>query len=196
MSHMVIFRTADGQPGYHQAEELTDAVQFVERLRNTEGVEHTRIFRMEEVEFDFKPYYKVEVPTGGEAAAPPAPAYEPPAYEAPSFDPGSFEPAPAGEVPAGEVPAAEPMPVPGDLPSPSETSWGEPAPAAPPGDLAPPPPPPVSVPEPLPDSGLGLSDPPPPPPAPVGAPAGEGTTSEDAASSGNGIGARRGLFGR
>src|SRR5688572_8572229 len=66
VSHMVSYRTADGQPGYHQADELEDAVQFVERLRNTEGVDHPRIFRMEEVSFDFRPYFRVEIGAGGE----------------------------------------------------------------------------------------------------------------------------------
>ena len=65
MSHMVIYRTTDGQPGYHQTEVLDDAVAFVERLRNADGVDEARIFRMEEVEFDFKPYFRVEV--GNEA---------------------------------------------------------------------------------------------------------------------------------
>ena len=40
MSHMVIYRGADGRPGYHQTEQLDDAVRFVEGLRNDEGVEH------------------------------------------------------------------------------------------------------------------------------------------------------------
>ncbi len=76
MSHMVIYRTADGQPGYHQAEELDEAVRFVERLRNGDGVDGARIFRMEEVSFDFRPYFKVEIGPGGVAAdAPVAPAF-------------------------------------------------------------------------------------------------------------------------
>jgi hypothetical protein len=106
LSHMVIYRTADGQPGYHQADELDEAVRFVERLRNGDGVDGARIFKMEEVNFDFRPYFKVEIGPGGvpidtpvspafagrdhsftadlgfggEAPAPaPAPAYEPPA---------------------------------------------------------------------------------------------------------------------
>ena len=65
MSHMVIYRTADGQPGYHQAEELDEAVRFVERLRNGDGVDGARIFKMEEVNFDFRPYFKVEIGPGG-----------------------------------------------------------------------------------------------------------------------------------
>jgi len=65
LSHMVIYRTADGQPGYHQADELDEAVRFVERLRNGDGVDGARIFKMEEVNFDFRPYFKVEIGPGG-----------------------------------------------------------------------------------------------------------------------------------
>lgn len=66
MSHMVIFRSGEGKVGYHQAETLEEAARFVERLRNHEGVEQTRIFRLEEVAFEFRPYYRVEVPSGGD----------------------------------------------------------------------------------------------------------------------------------
>lgn len=69
MSHMVIFRSAEGKPGYHQAEALDDAVGFVEDLRNAEGVEHARIFRMEEVTFEFRPYFRVELGGAGVDAA-------------------------------------------------------------------------------------------------------------------------------
>ena len=67
MPHMVIFRSAEGKPGYHQAESLDEAVRFVEHLRNQEQVDETRIFRMQEVPIEFKTYYKVEV--GGAAPA-------------------------------------------------------------------------------------------------------------------------------
>jgi hypothetical protein len=110
LSHMVIYRTADGQPGYHQAEELDEAVRFVERLRNGDGVDGARIFKMEEVNFDFRPYFKVEIGPGGvPIETPVAPAFagrdhgfssdlgltaEPPAYEpppAPTFDAPAYE---------------------------------------------------------------------------------------------------------
>jgi hypothetical protein len=58
---MVIFRSADGKPGYHQAETLAEAVAFVERLRNDEHVTDARVFRMDEVPIEFKVYYRVEV---------------------------------------------------------------------------------------------------------------------------------------
>jgi len=72
VSHMVIYRGADGKPGYQQAEDIHDAVTFVEQMRNGEGVEHARIFRLEEVVFDYRPYYRVEL-SGAmpEVSAPP-----------------------------------------------------------------------------------------------------------------------------
>ena len=69
MQHMVIFRSAEGKPDYHQADELDSAVKFVEHLRNVEQVTDARIFRMEEVAIEVKAYYKVEV--AAEAPAPP-----------------------------------------------------------------------------------------------------------------------------
>ena len=93
MSHMVIFRSTDGKSGYHQTDELDEAVRFVERLRNAEGVEQARIFRLEEVGFEFRPYYRVEV---GSAPVVPLPG-----------TPSAPAPAPAAEVEAVEQPAAE-----------------------------------------------------------------------------------------
>ena len=61
MSHMVIYRGSDGKPGYHQTDDIHDAVGFVEQMRNERGVEHTRIFRLEEVVFQYRPYYHVEL---------------------------------------------------------------------------------------------------------------------------------------
>ena len=61
MTHMVIFRTADGKPDYHQADDLAEAMAFVERLRNEESVSDARIFHMEEVPIEFRTYYRVEV---------------------------------------------------------------------------------------------------------------------------------------
>jgi hypothetical protein len=58
---MVIYRGVDGKPGYHQTDDIHDAVGFVERMRNEEGVEHARIFRLEEVVFEYRPYYRVEL---------------------------------------------------------------------------------------------------------------------------------------
>ena len=76
MSYMVIFRTAEGKPGYQQAEEVQDAVAAVERLRNDDGVDNVRIFRMEEVAFEYKVHYSVRLADGAPSApdTPGAPA--------------------------------------------------------------------------------------------------------------------------
>ena len=66
MSHMVIYRGIDGKPGYHQTDDIHDAIGFVEQMRNEEGVEHARIFRLEEVVFEYRPYYRVEIAQAGQ----------------------------------------------------------------------------------------------------------------------------------
>lgn len=91
MPYMVIFRSAEGQPGYHQSENLDDAVRFVERLRNQESVEDARVFRMEEVALEFRTYVKVGV------MGTPAPAAEPVVDDVPlPDDPVVVEPMPVG----------------------------------------------------------------------------------------------------
>lgn len=189
MSHMVIYRTADGQPGYHQTDALDEAVSFVERLRNSDGVDHARIFHMEEVSFDFRPYFRVEV--GGDHGVPSAPALAPVPEPAPLVAPSFPSPAPAPmasapveerswmDLPLMEEPAPEPAPAPEppllisepavvEAPSfPEVPSFAEPEPVAPVFDTVPPPPP--------------------PPPA---------MESDESVATGNGMGARRGLFGR
>lgn len=74
MSHMVIYRGTDGSPGYHQADEVHDAVAFVEQLRNDQGVEEAKIFRMEEVTFEYRPYFRVELVSSDRTLASPAAA--------------------------------------------------------------------------------------------------------------------------
>lgn len=66
---MVSYRSSDGKQSYHQTDELSDAMQYVEHLRNAEGVEHARIFKLEELTFEYRPYYRVELAT----ALPPPP---------------------------------------------------------------------------------------------------------------------------
>ena len=65
MAHLVRYRTADGNDASHEVAELADAIAHVERLRNEDGVEGARIFKVEEVEvaFEFKPYFRVEIGT-------------------------------------------------------------------------------------------------------------------------------------
>src|SRR5213079_75274 len=101
MTHMVIFRHPEGKAGYHQAENVDDAVRFVERLRNQEHVTDARIFRMEEVPIEFRTYYKVELasaPAPAPAAAP-AVATEPSNGDAAGLAPQAvLDPAPVEAV--------------------------------------------------------------------------------------------------
>lgn len=76
MSYMVIFRTPEGKPGYQQADEVDEVVETVERLRNEDGVENVRIYRMEEVAFEYKVRYTVELKDPAAAGDEPAPAVE------------------------------------------------------------------------------------------------------------------------
>lgn len=64
MSHMVIYRGNDGKPAYYEVEDIHDAVSFVEQLRNEQGIEHATIHRMEQVTFQYRPYFRVELKTG------------------------------------------------------------------------------------------------------------------------------------
>jgi hypothetical protein len=61
MPFMVIYGTSDGASCYEQADAIDEAALFVERLRNQDGIDQIRIFRMEEISFAFRPYYKVEL---------------------------------------------------------------------------------------------------------------------------------------
>jgi hypothetical protein len=61
MSHMVVYRSADGRTGYFQAEDLDRAVAYVEHLRNVEAVDDSRLYRMDEIPIEFKTYYRVEI---------------------------------------------------------------------------------------------------------------------------------------
>jgi hypothetical protein len=97
-SHMVIYQTSDGEPGSRQFDEIGAAIAFVEEMRNRSGVDVARIFKLEEVKFEFRPYYQVLVVEGSEAsAAPVAPATD---SAAPA------EPVPAEPV-TEQVPASD-----------------------------------------------------------------------------------------
>ncbi len=115
MSHMVIFQTPDGNPGYNQFETIEEAVRFVEVLRTEQGVENARMFALEEVKFDFKPYYRVELDppmlnagpaTSSSQSAPSAPASQP----APSAQPPQAAQPPASPSPSPEPAAQAPRP--------------------------------------------------------------------------------------
>ena len=69
--HMVVFTSAEGRPSYYQTETLDDAIKFVERVRNTEGVEDAKLYRMAEIPLQIKTYVKVELATAGDGETAP-----------------------------------------------------------------------------------------------------------------------------
>lgn len=94
MPFMVIYRTSDGVSRYDQVGAIDEAALFVERLRNKDGIDQIHIYRMEEIGFAFKPYYKVEL--GSTDRDRPSPAAD---------DPGMM-PVEEGVGEAMEVPVA------------------------------------------------------------------------------------------
>jgi len=104
VSHMVIFQTPDGNPGYKQFESVGEAVAFVETLRNDQGIENARMFALEEIKFDLRPYFKVQLQALNAGA--PAPSSTAPAQPAPA------QPAPAQPEPAPTPAPSQPSPAP------------------------------------------------------------------------------------
>jgi hypothetical protein len=111
---MVIFQTPDGNPGYNQFETVDESIGFVEKLRNEQNVLNARIFKLEELKFEFKPYFRVQLAmlNAGDASAAPAAAAPSPAPAAPAAPATPFGGAPAAPAApvAAEAPAAPPAP--------------------------------------------------------------------------------------
>ncbi|HEX4979185.1 MAG TPA: hypothetical protein VFV35_03890 [Acidimicrobiales bacterium] len=108
---MVIYRSPDGQPVYHQTESLEEAARHLEQLRNGGQGADARIFSMQEIRVEVKTYYKVELPADvapAAAASAPAPTPSVPAPPAPA--PAS---APAA-APAPAAAAVAPQPAKGE----------------------------------------------------------------------------------
>ena len=129
--HMVIFQNPDGDPGYNQFESVEEAVSFVEQIRNGQGIDSIRIFELNEVKFELKPYYKVELKAltaGSTPARPSAPIAQPaPAPPAPPAAPV----APAPVAPAPVAPAAAPSTSPFAAPAPEPQQFPNAAPIPP-----------------------------------------------------------------
>ncbi len=124
--HMVIFQNPEGDPGYNQFESIDEAVSFVEKIRNEQSIDSIRIFELDEVKFDLKPYYKVELLAlkSGAPAAAAAPAPSAPAPSAPAQAPAAA--APTAPAPSAQAPSA-PTPPPGAEPaSPFAPPTGQP----------------------------------------------------------------------
>ena len=97
MPFMVIYRTSDGSSCYEQADAIDEAALLVERLRNKEGLDQIRIYRMEEISFAFRPYYKVELGLTDRQSVPAPPsastavAIDGPAPPSPTLEPASHD---------------------------------------------------------------------------------------------------------
>lgn len=81
MEHLVRFTSPEGRDAYHQAANFDEALKFVERLRNNEGVDNVRLFRLHEIPLEFRAYYRVEVRAEGQDGATPEPPSVPPVDE-------------------------------------------------------------------------------------------------------------------
>ncbi len=107
MPFMVIFRRSDGTSGFEQADAIDEAALFVERLRNNDGIEDDiRIYRMEEISFAFRPYYKVELGMPDLQVGGPPPMNVVPVSRSGPDEPG----------PAVDIDLADPVPVQVDAP--------------------------------------------------------------------------------
>lgn len=115
---MVIYQSSDGEPGFRQFEEIAEAATFVEELRNSAGVDMARIFRLEEVHFEFRQYYQVRV-VDGDSPAPAAPVASAPDTSASAPEPKAAEPEAPVEAPAAAVapPVEAPAPAKAEEPS-------------------------------------------------------------------------------
>ena len=201
MSYMVIFQSPDGNAGYNQFEKLEGAVEFVETLRNEQGVENARMFDLKEIEFVMTPTWHVDMAAIG-AGSPVAEA--PSAPQAPAEPQAPVDVAPPvveeAEVEVVEEQAAPPVdltdtPAPTFEPPVAEEPLQEYAPPVAPEvpaaeSFPPPPAPPAS------GGGPGFLPPPPMPPnEDVAPPAPEAPVAPEAPAAPEAP-QRRGLFGR
>jgi hypothetical protein len=105
VSYMVLYTGLDGATSFGRSDELPGAVAEVERLRNEESIEDAKIYRLEEVKFEIKPYFRVELP-GSSFLAVPAPSLA----EVPSMvipPPPPPPPAPAAPMGFDNAPMVE-----------------------------------------------------------------------------------------
>ena len=72
VSYMVLYTGLDSSAAFERCEELAEAVAEVERLRNEQSIDGAQIYRLEEVKFEIKPYFRVELPDEANAGAAPS----------------------------------------------------------------------------------------------------------------------------
>jgi len=80
VEHVVFFPGPDGAPVFRRVASLEEAVAWVERLRNDEGLAEFSVHSLTEVPLSVRTYYKVKVP----AAAGAVPAQARPAEVQPA----------------------------------------------------------------------------------------------------------------
>ena len=114
MSYMVLYTGLDGSAAFERCQELTEAVAEVERLRNEQSIDGAQIYRLEEVKFEIKPYFRVELPVAAGAIDGPAPSTfaTPRTTEAPTPEEAPWVTASASstEVPSMVIPPPPPPP--------------------------------------------------------------------------------------
>lgn len=126
MEHVVFFPGADGKPAFARFGAMDEAVAFVERLRNVEGVGEASLYVLTPVPMVVRAYYRVEVPPPGfpgepigEGPAAEVPFVAPPVAEvAPMPAPAAVPAQPAAETTPAEVTGQEPAEVPAGVGTP------------------------------------------------------------------------------
>jgi hypothetical protein len=111
---MVLYTGLDGSAAFGRCEELNDAVAEVERLRNEQSIDGAQIYRLEEVKFEIKPYFRVELPVAATTTEP-APPIGAAVSDAPAAVETPWTAAPvaaATELPSMVVPPPPPPPPP------------------------------------------------------------------------------------
>ena len=68
MGFIVVYQGADGSSTCAEHDSLHDAAQYVEHLCNDHGIHAARILQAEDVPFDVRPYYRVQLAVGDELA--------------------------------------------------------------------------------------------------------------------------------
>lgn len=130
MEHVVFYPSADGSPAFRRVGSLDEAVNFVEHIRNAEGVTDFSVHALTAVPLSFRAYYHVEMP-GTEPQADPAPAAVAEPVEAAPVDAAPVDAAPVEAAPVEAAPVeAAPAPVatsPFATPTPVEPFVPEPA---------------------------------------------------------------------
>ena len=67
MAFIVMYERTDGTLAAESCDDLEAAVAAAERLRNVDSIERPRIYETNEIQYDFQPYFRVQV--AGAAAA-------------------------------------------------------------------------------------------------------------------------------